>query len=445
MTLLFCISYVSLFVISLLMALHESGDPQYPIIFFSGLWCAVGFVANLGIYGYYAPSIEANLMIIAGIAIFDCTYALLNNQRSALSLFKNRCKPVDHLVSTGGYRIGLVISINIICILYLLPTLSSAMTYVFAGQFTALRSSVFNLVFTTTAQNALRSYVITPIFTATLILGIVGLFFRMKYASWALAMGLFGSLVVTLVEASRIMLVKTILIILIASAVLFKKEIIKLSSKAKLMLLLVSIGFVAFCIYITSDRSSDGDIVKVFYTYFFSGPAYLSKLLSVQGTQFTVFKDFLFGGATFGGFFNLILLALAYLGFPVKDTTYIVGSVLTSGNLPVSPTESINAMCTCFFDFIVDWGIAGVVIGPALLALVTFYIARFSVYKPSLKSVSLHIFWLYILFRTPFALDTINPAFVITVLSILIFVERDGPLRHKCRLHIQKAGKLNYG
>lgn len=442
---LFLISYISLLIITVLMALRESSNPQYPLIFFSGIWCIVGFVANLGLYEYYFPSIEVNLMMLSGIVVFNLIYALLNNCRLPVFSCGNESKSAISLSPVNEYRISLIIVINSLCLLYILPTLASAMTYVLAGQFTALRSSIFNLEFTTTAQNALRSYIITPVFTATLILGIVGLFYRTKHAPLVLAMGIVGSLAVTLVEASRIMLVKTILITLITSAVLFRGEIKKLSKRAKLILFIVSISFIAFCVYITSDRSSDGDIVKVFFTYFFSGPAYLSQLLNAHNTQFVVLKDFLFGGATFGGFFNLILLALTFLGFPVKDTTYIVGSVLTSGNLPVSPTESINAMCTCYFDFIVDWGMAGVIIGPALLASVTFSLARYSVCKPSLKSVSLLIFWIYILIRTPFALDTINPAFTITILSIIAFVYCGSSPQPGNDFEMQKAGKLHNG
>ena len=440
---LFCISYISLFVITAFMALRESSRQQYPLVFFSGLWCIVGFVANLGLYEYYAPSVEVNLMMLAGIVIFNLTYALLNNRKTSDLICKNQHGLISGLTSINTYRIGLITIINCLCLLYLLPTLSSAMTYVLTGQFTSLRSSIFNLEFTTTAQNALRSYVITPVFTATLIMGIVGLFYRTRHAPGVLALGIVGSLAVTLIEASRIMLVKMILITLITSVVMFRKKIKKISKRAKVLLCLASICSIAFCVYITSDRSSDGDIVKVLFTYFFSGPAYLSQLLNAHNTQFVIFKDFLLGGATCGGLLNLVLLALTFLGFPVKDTTYIVGSVLTSGNLPVSPSESINAMCTCYFDFIVDWGMAGVIIGPALLASVTFFLTRCSIFKPSLKSTSLLIFWIYILIRTPFALDTINPAFTITVMSIIVFVNYDNALQSDKHFDIQKAGKLH--
>ena len=405
------------------MAFRKPCNRSYPLLFFSGLWSIIGLISNLGLYEYYAPSVEVNLIIFVGIVIFNCTYSHLNSRNhSSYNCLSGHNLSID-LASSSVYRVGLIVAVNCACVLYLLPTLASAMSYVLAGQFTALRSSIFNLEFTTTAQNAIRAYIITPIFTATLLLGIVGLITRIKHASLVLVLGIIGCLVITLVEASRIMLVKTILITLISSAVLFSEGIKQLTKKSKILLILVSIIFIAFCIFITSDRSSDGDIVKVFFTYFFSGPTYLSQLLKNHNQQFILFQDFLFGGATFGGLFNLLLLALSFLGLPVKDTTYIVGSVLTSGNLSVSPTESINAMCTCFFDFIVDWGVAGVIIGPALLALVTSYFANRSAFSPSLKSTALLIFWLYILIRTPFALDTINPAFVITILSIVGFVD----------------------
>lgn len=417
MTVLFITIYVTLFILTAALGANRRGLAFAPQMWFSGLWCIVGILSNLGIYDFYKPSLFVNLTIIAGIVLFDIASFLLINMQA-----RDLRKIVPDVL---GSRLNLtaIYIVNAACLLFLLPTLFVSLSYIAAGDFTALRTAIFANEFTSTLQNAVRSYLINPIVTATVLVGLVSFFLGKEKGAQVLVVGLIGCFAITMAEASRVMLTKTVTFLIIAAIVAFKKGGIrvKLNLRSKLFIFFALVASVGFCLVITNDRSADGDFLKVFYTYYFAGPSYLTQLLACENSAFTVFEDFLLGGASFGGFVNIPIMVLTYLGFGVKDTTFVVGSVLTSGNLAVSPTMSLNSMCTCFFDFFVDWGYLGIVVGPILLAVFTALIVNSYSKKRTVAQLALLVFWFYILTRTPFALDTINPAFVITMVCIFVF------------------------
>lgn len=417
MTFLFLIAYISLFILNIVLCLDKKRAFFAPQMWFSGLWCIVGILSNLEIYSLYKPSSFVNITIITGIVVFDIV---------SMALIEHDARDISAIapdVLNSKLDVPLIAAINLACIVILVPTLLISISYVMKGDFTALRTAIFSNEFTSTFQNAVRSYLINPIVTATVLVGLTSLFFGKERSALVFLMGLTGCFAITLAEASRVMLIKTLTFLLIAVVVAPKRGIsrIKYTRKEKLLTVLAIAILVSASLAISKDRSIDRNYLKSLYTYYFAGPSYLTQLLANGNPSFTLFRDYLLGGASFGGIINIPLMILMYLGFGVKDTTYIVGSVLTSGNLPISPSLTLNAMCTCFFDFFVDWGYMGMFMGPALLGGITALLINSYARAKTIARFSLLVFWFYILTRTVFALDTINPGFIITIMCIVLF------------------------
>ena len=64
---LFVFVFMALFVVVQLCANRKFGIWFNPITFFCSLWAVTAAISNLGLYGYFTPSIEVNFIMLAGI------------------------------------------------------------------------------------------------------------------------------------------------------------------------------------------------------------------------------------------------------------------------------------------------------------------------------------------------------------------------------------------
>ena len=146
----------------------------------------------------------------------------------------------------------------------------------------------------------------------------------------------------------------------------------------------------------------------------------MTKLMENQ-PQYGGFGQLLYGSATFGFITNFYSWILIFLTGRNQGSLYTLGSVISNTYYSVAPTVRINAMYTCFYTFWIDWGYFGIVIGPIILSLFSVYLFKRVYSKGDYRNCVMYVYWLYILTRTVFKLDTIGVGITIVFVCMRLF------------------------
>lgn len=395
-----------------------------PITFFSVLWMVVLAGANLHLFEFFAPSIEVNLIILIGSAVYAMVILVSDASETKLTIPANTICGAD-LISIGW------IAFSVLLVLVLtVPLMGEAISAIVdGGGWTALRLENYNPEsnYRSTIQIYGFEYLCIPISRATLIVGSIAFLKKSSNGVGILLLGCAESLLCAVVSAGRGPILNVIMILFWALVLLCTREyfyqIIKLVFKPTIMILII--GIIVFILLITEDRHVAGATLgSTIYQYYFSGPTYLSQLLMQDNLPWIVNRDYMLGWATFGFIINLPLTVGLVLGLGINTSNYWIGSVLTSGNLQIGENAFSNAMCTVYYDFLLDWGWLGAVIGPMILALITIYICKQAQSKRSIFWVSIVILWVFTLFRTTFRWDPVDITFSITVVFLYLFTHK---------------------
>ena len=111
------------------------------------------------------------------------------------------------------------------------------------------------------------------------------------------------------------------------------------------------------------------------------------------------------------------------IGFTgINDSTVkLLASVVSIKQYFVGTNTYINAMCTCFYPFLADWGNAGIIIGPVVAAMLGCrYFKKMKKYM-DIGSISICIYVFYNLLFTAFKWNFLYIDFsVILILNYLI-------------------------
>lgn len=141
---------------------------------------------------------------------------------------------------------------------------------------------------------------------------------------------------------------------------------------AKMLLVVAVIGIVL----ITSVRSLGGGTSVLENAFFyFAGPiTYFDEMLQDPHGFGLTGSGLLYGTATFGFITNpLKILASIIFRFDYTGSDSIVTEA-AAAYLPFSDTLVGNAVCTCLYPFMRDFGIAGVAIGPFLFGMMVGFV-----------------------------------------------------------------------
>lgn len=417
-TILFCV----LALLSLVVQKLFFSSIRTPITFFSVLWSIVGAIANMGLYGYYVPSILVNLIIFIGIILFQIFfYIFIKNNR-------NNINDTDNMEILGNINYKMVYLVNFTAFLFLFPFFLRSIKIISSSGYAYLRAFASDTelgIASSGIQNSILDSFIRPIFASTSILSVVVSFSNAnrKYKIRLLLVAIITNVCFAITNAARAPFVNFILYFLLGFVIFRGKNIFQSILKEKTKLFVCAVLFILI-IYVTEERSMDGSgsvyFLKTLYTYYFSGPSYLTQLLDSQ-TGYGIGGKYFLGSATLGFITNFFSSFLILLTGKPQGSLYILGSVITNKQYFVAPDVFLNAMCTVFYNFLLDWGYIGIFLGPLILAIFS-YILFTKAYKNSnILSFSLYLYWLNVLFRTIFKWDLLNLDFTVIYFSLLVF------------------------
>lgn len=419
-----CILYVLLFIIVAMMQKKAYKSIRTPLTFFSLLWCVVGFFSNTAIMEYEQPSAFVNTCIIIGVLLFTVVFVL--------------CIPGARFSINVDWEFGKndvinyrnIILFNMLCWAFMIPRFRTAIGILSSEGFAFLRANLANSEIGLSRggiSDIVFGYMVEPVFITTSILACFLIFRRTRNRRDFL---LFFYSIIAIVAyaftgAARGCLVKFAFCFMFV-LIICKRNIIRNVLKMRIvrysMILLVGV-----VLFITFQRGTFGggtstsdSIFRTFYVYYFSGPAYMTKLMENQ-PQYGGFGQLLYGSATFGFITNFYSWILIFLTGRNQGSLYTLGSVISNTYYSVAPTVRINAMYTCFYTFWIDWGYFGIVIGPIILSLFSVYLFKRVYSKGDYRNCVMYVFWLYILTRTVFKLDTIGVGITIVFVCMRLF------------------------
>jgi oligosaccharide repeat unit polymerase len=389
-----------------------------PITFYSVLWCVVGIVTNLGIYGYYLPSELVNWAMAIGSIIFLIIYVLG---------FKYKSNLINISIQSSTLNIRYVVIINILCFIIIAPYCIKALSVIRGAGFTYLRSIVGNtelgIINNSLISNLLES-IIKPIIMTTSVLSVTIMFTNesKKKKILTVLLAVIGVFLYSILNASRILIVNYLFYWIISFLLLDKSSILVLLWREKTKIFIVTI-MIAFLLYMQRARSSDISILETFYIYYFSGPAYLTQIVN-DTIVFSINNQFLWGTATFGFISNIFSNVLILLTGKPQGSVYLLGSVLTNKQYAVSSRHLVNSMSTVYYNFLLDWGTLGIVLGPIIVAYLSVQISKRAYMERNLLSVSLFVFWINVLIRTIFKWDLLGIDFMVILIALYFFTNQ---------------------
>ena len=429
-----CLVYIYLFVIIAILQKKVYNSWRTPISFFSLLWCVVGFCSNTTIMNYSQPSTFVNICIIIGVILFAIVHVwVCPGSYSTVSEDKN----------FGQYDVIIyknIIVVNAVCWAFMIPRFQTAIQILGTEGFAFLRANLSNEEVGLSRgglSDIIFGYMVEPVFIVTAILACFLLFNKKEDKKKYL---LFIFSIISIVAyaftgAARGCLIKFAFCFFFVLMVCRRNviwNILKMKVVRYSLVLLIAV-----VLFITFQRGTFGggesatdSIFRTFYIYYFSGPAYMSKLLEAQ-PQYGGFGHLLYGSATFGFITNFLSWILIFLTGKSQGSLYILGSVISNTYYTVAPSVKINAMYTCFYTFWIDGGYLGLIIGPCLIAIFSAYLFKRVYSNGNYRICVMYIFWLYILTRTVFKLDTISVGITIAFVCMRLFVEK-GYISEEC-------------
>lgn len=397
-----------------------------PLFVFVDVWCIVGIGSNLCFFDYFEPSTLVNLFMIIMIIIFMIIWIVRVKDSDIIEEINTNIEPMQ-------YCLFVLLALEIISLAIAAPKLRDYVKLILTYGMNGARSATLSGLY---VDNVLRSILIdmfvVPFFTVTSLMAawslIVEIKKKQKVILWVIA--IFNVVIFSLMTAGRILLVNLIFYVLFAVDIKYGRTIFNILRrmwKFSLLFILMICGM----LLLQYLRSPDMSILKTLYMYYFSGPMYLSELIK-RDTTFIINSDFMFGCATFGFITNLFSYAITLITHKSQGSLYMLGSVLTNQYYNVGIQTRVNAMCTCIYDFLLDWGYFGVFLGPVIIAFLTIAIYKYAARNQSFVGKCLLLYSMNILIRTVFKWDLINPNFPVVVIYLIILYKSS-----KIRLHFK--------
>lgn len=384
------------------------------------IWTVEGVFTNLGIKQFYLPGDLINICIITSFCVFSIVY-LYNSRKTSLQAVQ--ILDIDTSVNLKAITVA-----NVIIFLYMIPFFLKAIRVIATSGFAYLRFialSASEELGTSTLSTVILQSICYPIIIVSFLIGIVLFFLKEKHAIRILLFSIINITVYCLSNASRNGFVICIMFTVIAYLVLrfpLQKEKIKIYGKNhKLFIFVVLCAGVAVVLYISKERTvSSMSFSDNAYMYFFGGPSFVTQLMKNMD-DYTINQNFMLGTATFGFIYNIFAFVLNFIGIRIPISDNIINGKFASVNYFISPTIKCNAMSTVFFPFLMDWGYAGIVIGPALIAICSKTIEKRYLYSQNLRWTAFTVYWYYFMYRTIFKYDGVSISFFFTLLFLIIF------------------------
>lgn len=391
---------------------------------FCFIWGITGIFSNMGLYGVCLPSGIVNIAMLLGIAVFAIVYSALSRNR------KINAQYISEMQCEIKYKI--VYIINVLVFIYIIPFFIRALVIIRTEGFMYLRSIAGIESYemgTTSLSNLILQAFCYPAIIATFTIGCILIFQGNKKSIKIIIISFINLTLYCLTNAARNGFIVLIVIFVVCYVKYYrtqrKENVQVISKKERFLSFLIACICIAILLWISNERSSDGDsIIRTAYLYYFGGPAYLSQLLD-NLLNYKINSTLLFGVSSFGFVWNIFALVLNRIGFSIVNSDFIINSTLACRSLTVGSGVKLNAMSTIFFPFLMDWGYLGLIFGPILFAIFSNIIDKKTYWKNSIRWHAIEVYWFYVIYRSVFKWEGVSVGFFFVLFFIALFTKRD--------------------
>lgn len=379
-----------------------------PIVVFNISWILVINISSFALFNLYKPTEVVYIMAILLIFVFNITCLLIKGK-----IKKTNMKNFNSKVNYRFIKI-----LNYFGIIYLFPaTIKSINIFLNQGA-TAVRTAMVDgsLGIESTFEWIITSWIVSPIFNATIIISIILYIFDNRNTK-LIYVSLIDLILYTITFGGRWLILRFIIIILFSLALSYhlKKNMLKELRKIKRKLyLFLGIG-VSVLVYITSQRGFENDVIRTMVIYFTGSLNYFN-----QHIKLTPNINHLYGTAFFSGLLDFPLLIFQSLfGLEMIRPAEYVGQ-FTSPNIIIGDGIIYNGFGSALLDFWLDFGVFGAVIDGIILAVIVMIVYKL-IYKANVRVYSMYIFILMILVITPIKWEFDLQWSWMTIFFILLF------------------------
>ena len=332
-------------------------------------------------------------------------------------------EPSDNNDESNHYfNFWLIISVNIIILLWLLTHLQTALSLISSNGLHFLRANAQETFSESTQVNIVYVWFAQPFIIASLIIVSYSFFHIKDYKLYLLiALVLINIVLDSLIFAARASLVKFILYFALSFLFCHYRKT-KMLNRYFLFILVLAV--ILFINYITKERNEASNIEFGFtYTlgvYYILPFSLLNQYILHPGFSNLGFENYLYGKGLFGFIYN-IYRAFMYIVFKEQyNGSDYINQQVTQEFLYVTPSIKVNAECTAAYIFLRDLGLFGVVLGFSLVAF--FCNSIYSLYnsKPSVRHGALYLYSLHLSLRLLSTYDMLNPSAFFTILFIIL-------------------------
>ena len=424
--------YTALLIITVYVGIKTYRELVNPISIWASLWSAIGILSNLAFYGYNKPLNYVNAVITIGIIVHTlfCVYyhdkCWTRRDRGPLHM--------DEISVNLDMRMFLLINIAAIC--FEIPFLIRSLIILVQNNFDMayLRAAMTNAengVISGGLISIIRDSGVRNVFTMSALYASFLIFTKQagRDNRKVIVIAIAEMLIYCCSNAARAYAVNFIFYLLLVLFLCNSRNILEVLRK-NLKLVLLFVLLVAVILGVQLLRSPEMPILKTFYVYYCSGPAYLSELLKDPYVVVQVDEDFRYGTATFGflaNFYYYIKTALTGIN---DSTVKLLSSVITTRQYKVGDHAYINAMCTGFYAFLVDWGTLGAIIGPLVTGWFSSHYYKRMKQRRTIGQVVICVYVFYCMIRTVFKWDLLYIDFI--VLLVLNGLICSGPGIRAC-------------
>lgn len=406
-----------LFILMLILSKACFGAIKNPISIFCLLWCFIGIGANCSFYDYYKPSTFVNFIILMTCILSFLIYAILLKGYNKFFFINNLN------IEDGFVNIKRVVTINLIFMILLIPYIIQSINILINGGFSLLRAQD---IIDNGLLAVVNDSIIRPTFVATTILAIVYSCTKAKKKDKLLliTVSIVTNIEQVILTAGRSYFVNFIFYLIITIILFYGKNILSLLYHGRRFIILAIIGIV-IVLKITAQRSmstTENMFLYNAYVYYFSGPSYLTQLLKYINS-YGINGKLLYGAASFGFLSNIISNILIYLTGKPQGSLYLLGSVISNNQYSVGSHTLINAMYTCFYPFLIDYGWLGIIICPIFIGVGSAIITKRLYRNRNVFNTSLYIYWIYVLIRTVFKWDLVNIDLTVVIIVLMYFTK----------------------
>ena len=378
-----------------------------PVMLYGLPFALCAFLATTGLFGIYRPA-ESTLVVIA-VSIAGFTIGAIAPRELFRS--KRRDKKLEErkgysYVVTNVNRTMVVLCTiaTLISILYLSRTIPLLLSGQGLEDIKFQYSNAQGATLFSTRELLLFQWVVVPIYNLAFIVFAYGLS-RMVLNYGALLFSIVGMAVIVLVSGGRnsvfVFLVICVMGLLCSDD---RKSIWKIIKSLPPAMKVSAVVAILVLVYITQERSlsEDAGIVENVYFYFAGAIRYLDYILA-NPALFSIGDDLFYGRALLGFVLNPIdLVSSIVFGYDYQGTDSLV-STSAALYIPFSDDLSGNALCTCIYPFIRDFGSIGVFVGPALYGVISCFVWEKAFSETDGDSPIWKCIWIYLAYCLVFS------------------------------------------